>query len=134
MMAMRRQSASASSMLCVVSRIVLPLRLYSRMISHSSSRVCGSSPVLGSSRKDRKSTRLNSSHLVISYAVFCLKKKKLIRHPSIEHRAARAGEDVYRTRALATQSRPSQGFKPPLTAITCTHYTSRRYVGDYSSS
>src|SRR5256885_5552332 len=28
------------------------------------------------SREDRKSTRLNSSHLVISYAVFCLKKKK----------------------------------------------------------
>src|SRR5256885_13273578 len=26
-------------------------------------------------RSDRKSTRLNSSHLVISYAVFCLKKK-----------------------------------------------------------
>src|SRR5256885_2678738 len=31
---------------------------------------------------DRKSTRLNSSHLVISYAVFCLKKKK--RSRSIE--------------------------------------------------
>src|SRR5205807_7981096 len=28
--------------------------------------------------RDRKSTRLNSSHLVISYAVFCLKKKKII--------------------------------------------------------
>src|SRR2546426_5218699 len=28
------------------------------------------------SNRDRKSTRLNSSHLVISYAVFCLKKKK----------------------------------------------------------
>src|SRR5256885_10711658 len=28
--------------------------------------------------KDRKSTRLNSSHLVISYAVFCLKKKKKV--------------------------------------------------------
>src|SRR5256885_11985116 len=28
--------------------------------------------------RDRKSTRLNSSHLVISYAVFCLKKKKRI--------------------------------------------------------
>src|SRR5256885_10697395 len=28
---------------------------------------------------DRKSTRLNSSHLVISYAVFCLKKKRNIR-------------------------------------------------------
>src|SRR2546426_7372359 len=30
----------------------------------------------GKLRGDRKSTRLNSSHLVISYAVFCLKKKK----------------------------------------------------------
>src|SRR5438067_9358813 len=30
---------------------------------------------------DRKSTRLNSSHVSISYAVFCLKKKKKIRHP-----------------------------------------------------
>src|SRR3989454_3378311 len=29
-------------------------------------------------RQDRKSTRLNSSHLVISYAVFCLKKKKKV--------------------------------------------------------
>src|SRR5256885_7073927 len=32
--------------------------------------------------EDRKSTRLNSSHLVISYAVFCLKKKKIILHSS----------------------------------------------------
>src|SRR2546426_3958303 len=31
-------------------------------------------------RQDRKSTRLNSSHLVISYAVFCLKKKKQTNH------------------------------------------------------
>src|SRR5436190_7043364 len=31
-----------------------------------------------SAAADRKSTRLNSSHTVISYAVFCLKKKKLI--------------------------------------------------------
>src|ERR687892_452732 len=30
-------------------------------------------------RRDRKSTRLNSSHLVISYAVFCLKKKRRLR-------------------------------------------------------
>src|SRR5437899_5261038 len=30
----------------------------------------------GKKAKDRKSTRLNSSHLGISYAVFCLKKKK----------------------------------------------------------
>src|SRR5256885_12020238 len=33
---------------------------------------------------DRKSTRLNSSHLVISYAVFCLKKKK--GHQRSDHR------------------------------------------------
>src|SRR2546426_5484387 len=38
-------------------------------------------PLLGGAlfrpeQRDRKSTRLNSSHLVISYAVFCLKKKK----------------------------------------------------------
>src|SRR3989454_5257309 len=32
-------------------------------------------------RQDRKSTRLNSSHLVISYAVFCLKKKKTTGNP-----------------------------------------------------
>src|SRR3712207_7504950 len=31
-------------------------------------------------RADRKSTRLNSSHANISYAVFCLKKKKNIHH------------------------------------------------------
>src|SRR5256885_12974711 len=38
---------------------------------HSRSRV-----LLKRVETDRKSTRLNSSHLVISYAVFCLKKKK----------------------------------------------------------
>src|SRR5258708_24069400 len=30
--------------------------------------------------RDRKSTRLNSSHQIISYAVFCLKKKKIQKH------------------------------------------------------
>src|SRR2546421_3286720 len=35
---------------------------------------CGSQPI--PARRDRKSTRLNSSHDQISYAVFCLKKKK----------------------------------------------------------
>src|SRR3989454_7697553 len=46
---------------------------------------------------DRKSTRLNSSHLVISYAVFCLKKKKteiqsthtLISHPMLRMKQPR---------------------------------------------
>src|SRR5260221_5293478 len=35
--------------------------------------------------KDRKSTRLNSSHTVISYAVFCLKKKKQRRDIQLLH-------------------------------------------------
>src|SRR5207302_3754361 len=34
----------------------------------------GASATAGSGRRDRKSTRLNSSHVKISYAVFCLKK------------------------------------------------------------
>src|SRR3712207_7870359 len=42
---------------------------------------CGSPEI-----KDRKSTRLNSSHANISYAVFCLKKKK--QHEGLEQRAA----------------------------------------------
>src|SRR5688500_19900247 len=36
-------------------------------------------------RRDRKSTRLNSSHLVISYAVFCLKKKKKHMHLKLKY-------------------------------------------------
>src|SRR5690349_25142054 len=35
-------------------------------------------PASSPCRTDRKSTRLNSSHVEISYAVFCLKKKKII--------------------------------------------------------
>src|SRR5436190_9476810 len=41
--------------------------------------------VLGDDR-DRKSTRLNSSHTVISYAVFCLKKKKNVITPARDER------------------------------------------------
>src|SRR5437868_11695761 len=37
---------------------------------------CGAGAAAGRARPDRKSTRLNSSHVSISYAVFCLKKKK----------------------------------------------------------
>src|SRR5690554_7468204 len=39
--------------------------------------------IISSLIKDRKSTRLNSSHVRISYAVFCLKKKKI--HQSLHH-------------------------------------------------
>src|SRR5256885_12807494 len=51
--------------------------------ARAGSRACGE--VIVGWLRDRKSTRLNSSHLVISYAVFCLKKKKKTRihnHPA----------------------------------------------------
>src|SRR2546426_4569730 len=62
----RRAVASAKRTRCVPS----PLPRNSR--ATASERISASSAPYG----DRKSTRLNSSHLVISYAVFCLKKKK----------------------------------------------------------
>src|SRR2546426_8165145 len=52
---------------------------------------------------DRKSTRLNSSHLVISYAVFCLKKKKktissiLPTVPNVDLGEMRPGPDARRS-------------------------------------
>src|SRR2546426_6121260 len=49
------------------------LRVTQPAIGHHDGRgQCETAP----GQRDRKSTRLNSSHLVISYAVFCLKKKK----------------------------------------------------------
>src|SRR3989442_5621695 len=56
-----------------------------RLSAHSADRLGGSGRglaeflqrgLLGLAEPDRKSTRLNSSHVRISYAVFCLKKKK----------------------------------------------------------
>src|SRR5258708_14136340 len=43
--------------------------------------------ITGNAYLDRKSTRLNSSHQIISYAVFCLKKKKRAIRPSESFRA-----------------------------------------------
>src|SRR3989454_4806196 len=50
-------------------------------------------------RTDRKSTRLNSSHLVISYAVFCLKKKKNQTYgkSSTAHQKSSASDTSYRS-------------------------------------
>src|SRR5437588_9547617 len=51
-------------------------RLLVRTATLRNGRVARAAIRLRATRKDRKSTRLNSSHTVISYAVFCLKKKK----------------------------------------------------------
>src|SRR5258708_31947287 len=48
----------------------------SAWMSERATRECSTSPTI-----DRKSTRLNSSHQIISYAVFCLKKKKILAPP-----------------------------------------------------
>src|SRR5256885_12308057 len=65
---------------------VIPLNEKDRQdvyLASPSSESCVASPSFENSKEgkvpykqDRKSTRLNSSHLVISYAVFCLKKQK----------------------------------------------------------
>src|SRR5690606_39995554 len=55
---------------------------FCRQDRETGNRLASHSPLLIESplfiRQDRKSTRLNSSHVKISYAVFCLKKKKKI--------------------------------------------------------
>src|SRR2546426_6359597 len=54
-----------------------------------------------SSGRDRKSTRLNSSHLVISYAVFCLKKKK----NEVSSTSCRTSSRPYAVQVITIQSR-----------------------------
>src|SRR5207249_5221518 len=51
-----------------------------RLLSHKAERAHAAR--LGQEWEDRKSTRLNSSHVSISYAVFCLKKKKKSKNQS----------------------------------------------------
>src|SRR5256885_12716429 len=65
-----------------LSRETRACRCTSRAAPHHPRRVGPSVPG-GGRRRDRKSTRLNSSHLVISYAVFCLKKKQITLFPSL---------------------------------------------------
>src|SRR5438132_10742998 len=75
-----RRSSDLPAMLLALG-LPLPRMLYvhgfvnidSKKISKSLGNVIAPKDVVG---RDRKSTRLNSSHTVISYAVFCLKKKK----------------------------------------------------------
>src|SRR2546426_8956677 len=57
----------------VAAEVEAVLRVERRMIFRKIERI--EVVALGLRLRDRKSTRLNSSHLVISYAVFCLKKK-----------------------------------------------------------
>src|SRR5690242_21745411 len=54
----------------------LPISMRRSGSMRESMHVTRATPACAMPSKDRKSTRLNSSHMSISYAVFCLKKKK----------------------------------------------------------
>src|SRR5256886_12811298 len=54
-----------------------------RILTGNSSPTKGEVEIKGKVSADRKSTRLNSSHSQISYAVFCLKKKKHMKRPGV---------------------------------------------------
>src|SRR5256885_11872518 len=72
------------------------------------------------SLRDRKSTRLNSSHLVISYAVFCLKKKKTQRSYYIPTTNYRSRLSTYH-RALHTICVPTPSYSSNSPAHSKTH-------------
>src|SRR5258705_1715530 len=74
---------------CMVARSTLPRSVISAVSPGASASV-----VLATSGLDRKSTRLNSSHLGISYAVFCLKKKKNKTLSNLTQRMTSAGTSI----------------------------------------
>src|SRR5256885_11487787 len=70
-------SRSLKPVLSVRSGDVVTMETLTQHASDDWERMIEGDPGAESVFQDRKSTRLNSSHLVISYAVFCLKKKKV---------------------------------------------------------
>src|SRR2546430_10559802 len=60
-------------------------RLHRRRVAHLHLGTAALTPNLQTAFADRKSTRLNSSHSQISYAVFCLKKQKSLPGPADHH-------------------------------------------------
>src|SRR5258708_12660830 len=81
------------------------------------------------SGKDRKSTRLNSSHQIISYAVFCLKKKNTTANHSprvVSYRDVDAHKEsdlalAQPTPLLAAASTPSRVQQHPTVLCSTTH-------------
>src|SRR5256885_6823344 len=83
-------------------------------------------------RRDRKSTRLNSSHLVISYAVFCLKKKKKYYHAT-HHRVMLPHFSPHSSRSLSCpfstyQSHPAHSHEISHITATVQRYLDVRAV------
>src|SRR2546422_3963111 len=67
-----------------VSRAIFQRAVNGNRIRHPAIRIRAAVHIIKTACGDRKSTRLNSSHGYISYAVFCLKKKKKKKHGSNE--------------------------------------------------
>src|SRR5258708_9313664 len=67
----------------------------------------GRSVVMSTHGIDRKSTRLNSSHQIISYAVFCLKKKKNKRRYLFKHLSTQPRRTIRRSHSLIKTLQPS---------------------------
>src|SRR2546430_3183348 len=86
------------------------------------------------SREDRKSTRLNSSHSQISYAVFCLKKKKPKQRPT--HRpAVRPSRPTYSTRTSpAYQLHPAPLCTIHLPGRVPPHHCTASFIQPLSST
>src|SRR2546426_2659886 len=78
-----RPAGSAAALDALLDRLE-PHRRRPHRAARGVSRSTPPEPGCGAGPADRKSTRLNSSHLVISYAVFCLKKKN--KYMSHHHR------------------------------------------------
>src|SRR5256885_11234625 len=70
--------------------------------------------------QDRKSTRLNSSHLVISYAVFCLKKKKRTRQCALS--SSLVGRPIHSTRPLHCHGNSIDTHFPDFSSHTARYY------------
>src|SRR5687768_18187028 len=82
---------------------------------------------------DRKSTRLNSSHGYISYAVFCLKKKNISVSESLSASAATTSPQPAPRRSRRISSTASVGVRPTWASVPprspiepCSHVSSRR--------
>src|SRR5256885_719030 len=72
---------------------------------------------------DRKSTRLNSSHLVISYAVFCLKKKMCVAIDALSHMEL---QHHHCTQSLNRRGRLSRFHEmPPVKSCPSAHIVGR---------
>src|SRR5207253_7712026 len=94
----------------------------------------GAAPLLGAplarlelSKRDRKSTRLNSSHVAISYAVFCLKKKDA-GHELATHYDAMSEGTVWSESAFDEQWRQLVAMFGDQPVTNKNHYT--RWEGD----